>query len=227
MNESLENGYLRKVIQVSHEQIFWSSKTIVKKFYYIDQTLVYLLAKMLLSHSPRPPAPRNIPPTASASHSRDTPIIMQPATMLSRDEPTRSPWYPPTLTGFIQQVESPTCHAQTDGSLQCRWEEHCHSLKLHSLPIIHSLLHWSLSSGEASLFSVSKDFSCIFEVELWFLLPLKIRKLEVLTCMANESYKSDQLSTVASSVMIHKVRSWGVIYRGIKNNSQSSCAIWS
>lgn len=46
-----------------------------------------------------------MPPTASASHSRDTPMIMQPATMLSRAEPTRRPWYSPTLTGFIQGAE--------------------------------------------------------------------------------------------------------------------------
>lgn len=58
------------------------------------------------SYSPSPPAPRKMPPTASASHSLDTPMMMQPATMLSRAEPTRSPWYSPTLTGFIQQVEA-------------------------------------------------------------------------------------------------------------------------
>lgn len=34
-------------------------------------------------------------------------MMMQPATMLSRAEPTRSPWYSPMLTGFIQQVEAP------------------------------------------------------------------------------------------------------------------------
>lgn len=56
-------------------------------------------------YSPSPPAPRKMPPTASASHSLDTPMIMQPATMLSRAEPTRRPWYSPTLTGFIQGAE--------------------------------------------------------------------------------------------------------------------------
>lgn len=101
------------------------------------------VAQMLPSHSPRPPAPRKIPPTASASQSRDTPIIMQPATMLSRAEPTRSPWYPPTLTGFIQQVESPTCLLRT------RQMGASGRSQPHSLPTFHSLLHAALSSGEA------------------------------------------------------------------------------
>lgn len=57
---------------------------------------------------PSPPAPRKMPPTASASQSFDTPMMIHPATMLSRAEPTRSPWYSPILTAFIQQVEPPT-----------------------------------------------------------------------------------------------------------------------
>lgn len=56
-------------------------------------------------YSPSPPAPRKMPPTASASHSLDTPMIMQPATMLSSAEPTRRPWYSPTLIGFIHGAE--------------------------------------------------------------------------------------------------------------------------
>lgn len=66
-----------------------------------------VVPKKFCTYSPSPPAPRKMPPTASASHSRDTPMMMQPATMLSRAEPTRSPWYSPMLTGFIQQVEAP------------------------------------------------------------------------------------------------------------------------
>lgn len=56
---------------------------------------------------PRPPAPRKMPPTASASQSLETPMMMHPATMLSKAEPTRRPWYSPMLTVFIQQVEIP------------------------------------------------------------------------------------------------------------------------
>lgn len=68
-------------------------------------THTYYCNNIQYMYSPSPPAPRKMPPTASASHSRDTPMIMQPATMLSRAEPTRRPWYSPTLTGFIQGAE--------------------------------------------------------------------------------------------------------------------------
>lgn len=121
------------------------------------------------THSPRPPAPRKIPPTASASHSLDTPMMMQPATMLSRAEPTRSPWYSPTLTGFIQQVEAP--HLPFMHTLSC--------LRLGpSLPLVTLLssaqaspsLSFTLPDTETlslaeppSPFSVAQDVSCIFK----------------------------------------------------------------
>lgn len=58
---------------------------------------------------PNPPAPMKIPPTASASHSLDTP-------MLSRaKQTTRRPWYSPMLTLFIRQ-ETP--HLVTTSSLR-------------------------------------------------------------------------------------------------------------
>lgn len=71
------------------------------------------------TYSPRPPAPRKMPPTASASHSLETPIMMQPATMLRRAAPTRSPWYSPTLTGFIQQVETRRLALTVPGHSAC------------------------------------------------------------------------------------------------------------
>lgn len=116
-------------------------------------------------YSPSPPAPRKMPPTASASHSLDTPMIMQPATMLSRAEPTRSPWYSPTLTAFIQYVQAPTLGLQTCSALRlcpsltaaltCHWRLNCHVKEPPCLLFFHSLQHRNTFS----------DVSCIFKDE--------------------------------------------------------------
>lgn len=116
--------------------------------------------KKFHTHSPRPPAPRKIPPTASASHSLDTPMMMQPATMLSRAEPTRSPWYSPTLTGFIQQVEAPHLPFTYTASWHRTMFPPGPSLPLATslssaralpLPFFHSLWHRNTFSGRASV----------------------------------------------------------------------------
>lgn len=141
-------------------------------------------------YSPRPPAPRNMPPTASASHSLETPIMMQPATMLSRAEPTRSPWYSPTLTGFIQQVETPHLALTAPG--------HCASL-LHFTATGNFTFIWSwcllflhspcrkntFSGGAPHLYSPWLKMShASLKKKLGFLLLLKIRKLEALTLIS-------------------------------------------
>lgn len=145
---------------------------------------------MFSTYSPRPPAPRKMPPTASASHSLETPIIMQPATMLSRAAPTRSPWYSPTLTGFIQQVETPHLALTAAG--------HCASL-LHFTATGNFTFIWSwcllflhspcrrntFSGGAPHLYSPWLKMShASLKKKLGFLLLLKIRKLEALTLIS-------------------------------------------
>lgn len=107
--------------------------------------------------------------------------MMQPATMLSRAEPTRRPWYSPTLTGFIQQVETPhlaltvpshcaslLCFTATGNcTLIWSWRLLFPSL---SLPQKHFL--WRRSSSPWLKMSHAS-----LKKKLGFLLLLKIRKL--------------------------------------------------
>lgn len=143
---------------------------------------------MFSTYSPRPPAPRKMPPTASASHSLETPIMMQPATILSRAEPTRRPWYSPMLTGFIQQVETPhlaltvpshcaslLCFTATDNCTFI-WSWHLLFPSL-SLPQKHFL--WQLASSPWLKMSHAS-----LKKKLGFLLLQKIRKLEALTLIS-------------------------------------------
>lgn len=145
------------------------------------------------THSPRPPAPRKMPPTASASHSLDTPMMMHPATMLSSAEPTRSPWYSPTLTGFIRQMEAPSpphtpclssslthsptvyvCSALTRDLSECR---------LVLPPFIPLSLALSPSSP-----LLNTSHACL-KMELW--LPLEKQKGATLMTHGYMCYKSD------------------------------------
>lgn len=112
-------------------------------------------------------------------------MMMQPATMQSRAEPTRSPWYSPMLIWFIQQVDAPppALHTHTDNTHthslavnspdtvlcfdlgpHCHWQLYCH---LHEP---RPSLSFTLSDTETLslaeppfLLSVAQDGSCIFK----------------------------------------------------------------
>lgn len=116
---------------------------------------------------------------------------IQPATMQSRDAPTRSPWYSPMLTVFIQHVEAPppALHTHTVYSAMtcphCLWKLYC---RLHKP---HPSFSFTLSDTETLSLAM---FPCIYalllktshtslKMELWFQLPLKIRTLRALTLM--------------------------------------------
>lgn len=181
------------------------------------------------TYSPRPPAPRKIPPTASASHSLDTPMMMQPATIPSRAEPTRSPWYSPMLTGFIQQAEAPHLphshsHTPTVTSPTALWLNlgpHCHlqlyfnlheprpslvSLSLTQKPFLWLSLHLC--------FLLLKMSHASLKMELWFPLPLKIRKLGARTLMkVIRVLQIWSQPTFCQDRHPASVSTWSVIYR--------------
>lgn len=110
--------------------------------------------------------------------------------MLSRAEPTRSPWYSPTVTGFIQQVETPHLALTAPG--------HCASLLdltaagdftfiwSWCLLFLHSPCRRNTFSGGAShLYSPWLKMShASLKKKLGFLSLLKIRKLEALTLIS-------------------------------------------
>lgn len=87
-------------------------------------------------------------------------MIMQPATMLSRAEPTRSPWYSPTLTGFIQQVEALHLVLTVTGNFTVI----CRSLAASFSFTLSDTETLSLAEPP-SQFSIVQDASCIFKDE--------------------------------------------------------------
>lgn len=108
--------------------------------------------------------------------------------MLSRAEPTRRPWYSPTLTGFIQQVETPhlaltvpshctslLCFTAT-GNCTFIWSWR---LLFPSLSLLQKHFLWRRSSSPWLKMSHAS-----LKKKLGFLLLLKIRKLEVLTLIS-------------------------------------------
>lgn len=156
---TISNSLLQIILQdISIQWHYWSRR--VNRFKKFSPQTLSLVPKKFCTYSPSPPAPRKMPPTASASHSLDTPMIMQPATMLSRAEPTRSPWYSPTLTGFIQQVEVLHLALTVTGNFTviCRSLAAPFSFTLSDIE--------TLSPAEPpSQFSVAQDASCIFKDE--------------------------------------------------------------
>lgn len=119
-------------------------------------------------------------------------MMMQPATILSRAEPTRSPWYSPVLTEFIQHVDAPHLHPpphalRSPDTVLCfnlGPQLYCH------VPEPHPASSFTLSDAE-TLSLVELSHSILFlkiphaslKIELWFPLTLKIRKLVALTLM--------------------------------------------
>lgn len=116
-------------------------------------------------------------------------MMMQPATMLSRAEPTRSPWYSPMLMGFIQQVETPPhlpLNVHTVTSSESALLRLGPSLPLICLttPLCQACLtqkHFLWLS--LHLYTLLKTSHASLKMEIWFPLPPKIRKLRALTLM--------------------------------------------
>lgn len=172
-----------------------------------------------------------MPPTASASHSLDTPMMMQPATMLSRAEPTRNPWYSPTLMVFIQQVEAPHLpHTQIVLTLYSLWLWPSPPLatllwcaphpSLVSLSLTQTHFLW-LSLHLYSL--LLKTSHASLKTKLWFPLPLKIRKPGALALMT--AIRVLQIWSQPSSYQRWhpvSVYSWSSFYKNVRLKQQTA-----